>query len=260
MKVGYLGGVAALGIAIVTPYVSAEDSPAREITLVGCVMHETEYRDTYGPGRSGPRGPGIGGRDEYMLVDAQEVTPGSPITVDPAAPCPPVVRAGFPTSYELTGPQEKSVAGFVGRRVELTGIQKRAKVEPVGTSGIRRPTGGFDPLGHELHVFEVEIASVREPSPALAAAPPAPAPPAPAPIPETELAEAAPAVQAPPPVEAPAPQPQVAAPPARPYEEAPRQVAQAELPRTAGPLPFTWLIGLLSLVVAAGIRTFALHR
>jgi hypothetical protein len=33
----------------------------------------------------------------------------------------------------------------------------------VGTSGLRQPTGGFDPLGHELHLFEVEVNSVGEP-------------------------------------------------------------------------------------------------
>ena len=54
----------------------------------------------------------------------------------------------FPTAYELTGSREEEIAEYVGRRVVLTGIRKEADVQPVGTSGILRPTGGFDPLAN----------------------------------------------------------------------------------------------------------------
>jgi len=191
-----------------------------------------------------------------MLVDAHEITPGAPRPAEASAPCPPTPGT-FPTAYELTGPREEEVGPFLGRRVEVTGIQKEADAEPVGTSGILRPTGGFDPLGHELHLFEVELAAVREVT-ALAAAPLA------APEPEApEVAEAEPvapelevaAEPAAPEAEIaaePAPEPQVA-------EEAPR-VAEAQLPPTASPLPLAGLIGLLSLGVAAGIRAVRRRR
>jgi hypothetical protein len=152
------------------------DLEARPITLVGCVMREHVYRDMYGPGLSGPRGAGLGGRNEFMLVDARELnapdaTAAANAAIAPAndtAACPPAPGT-FPLAYELTGSREEEVRPFLNRRVEVTGIRKEAHSKPVGTAGIMRPAGGFDPLGHELHLFEVEVESVREPQ--FAAAP-----------------------------------------------------------------------------------------
>jgi hypothetical protein len=263
----------------------AVDDEAHSVTLVGCVMRESDFRDMYGPGQSGPRGPGIGLRNEYMLVDAHEVVPSgsNPGVVETTGTCPPA-PGGFPTAYELTGPREKEVTPFLGHRVELTGMQKRAKTRAVGTSGLREPTGGFDPLGHELHLFEVEVASFHDVAAAPAAAAavtPAPAPepaapaepvaaaPPPAPAPEAEVAAAPPPAPAPPaeapvaaappapPAPEPAPAPQASTAQQAPPEP-PRQVAQAPLPKTASPLPLVGLIGLLSLSAAAGMR--ALRR
>ena len=289
MDLRYLIGGAALCMMVPTGYAIAQtdavDDQAHSVTLVGCVMRESDFRDMYGPGQSGPRGPGIGLRNEYMLVDAHEVPPSgsNPGVVETTGTCPPA-PGGFPTAYELTGPREKEVAAFLNHRVELTGMQKRAKTRPVGTSGLREPTGGFDPLGHELHLFEVEVASFHDvtAAPAAAAAvtpapapePVAPAPPVapaepvaaapPAPAPEAEVAAAPPPAPAPPaeapvaaappppsaPEPAPAPQPTAQQAPAEP----PRQVAKAPLPKTASPLPLVGLIGLLSLSAAAGMR------
>lgn len=239
--------------------------PEREITLVGCVMRESQYRDTYGPGLSGPRGPGIGGRNEYMLVDAREIAAGTPDVADAKA-CP-AAPGTFPTAYELTGSREGSLDAFLNRRVEISGIRKEATVRRVESSGNIRPTGGFDPLGHELHLFEVEIADFREPTPALAEAPavtpapavvtPAPAPP-PVAIPKPEIAVAEPAPAAPTaPVEEPAPQ--VAATPPEEAVEPPRQAAavpRTTLPRTASPLPLVGLFSFLSLAAAAGLHVY----
>jgi hypothetical protein len=281
MDLRYLigGAVLCMGLPVssATAQTDAVDDEAHSITLVGCVMRESDYRDMYGPGQSGPRGPGIGLRNEYMLVDARVVAPSgsNPGVVETTGTCPPS-PGGFPTAYELTGPREKEVASFLGRRVELTGMQKRAKTRPAGTSGLREPTGGFDPLGHELHLFEVEVASFHEApvaaaavTPALAPAPEpvAPAEPVaaapPAPAPEAEVAAApppapaapaeAPVAAAPLPAPEPAPAPQTSATQQAPAE-APRQVAQAPLPATASPLPLVGLLGLLSLSVAAGMR------
>jgi hypothetical protein len=250
MAIRFLVGATIFWIALpVSNAIAQGREDERSITLVGCVMRESQYRDMYGPGLSGPRGAGIGGRNEYVLVDAHEVGAGAASTTNPGvtpssdtAACPPSPGT-FPTAFELTGSREEEVAPYLGRRVEVTGIRKEANARPVGTSGITRPTGGFDPLGHELHLFEVELESVREP--ALAAAPePAPAPP---------VAAAEPAPAPPPaPEPAPLPEPQAAAPPV-PEE----QIAQ-QLPRTASPLPLVGLLGLLSLATVAGLR--ALRR
>jgi hypothetical protein len=254
------------GVAITQDH----DQEERPITLVGCVMREHQYRDMYGPGLSGPRGAGIGGRNEYMLVDAREVSAAATTTtgtapVTTATNCPPAPGT-FPTAYELTGSREEELAPFLNQRVEVTGIQKEAHAKPVGTSGLMRPTGGFDPLGHELHLFEVEVESFREPAAAPAVAVAAEPPPAPEPAPEPAAAEPAPEVSAAP---APAPEPQAAPPVKTPAaaERAPveetveeTQVARTELPRTAGPLPVVGLAGLLSLAAAAGLRSLRRRR
>jgi hypothetical protein len=271
-------GATIVSIALPVTHALAQDrdSEERPITLVGCVMRESQFRDMYGPGISGPRGAGLGGRNEYMLVDAHEVTAAAGSTnpgvtqVGTAATCPPA-PGSFPNAYELTGSREDEVGQFLGRRVELTGIQKEANARPVGTSGVLQPTGGFDPLGHELHLFEVEVESFREPV-ALAAAPPAAETPAaaPAPVEQPPVAAAAPPaseVSAPAPAPEPEPAPQAAAPPApQPESPAPQPestVAAApvqELPRTSSPLPLAGLSGLLSVAAAAGLRSLRRRR
>jgi len=147
MSVRYLAGMAVLGIVLPAGDASAQTSRSeeREVTLVGCVMRESVYRDTYGPGLSGPRGPGIGVRNEYVLVEAREIPPGGPLPDDANAACS-AAGSTFPSAYELTGSREEEIAEYVGKRVVLTGMQKEARVRPVGTSGsgIVRPTGGFD--------------------------------------------------------------------------------------------------------------------
>ena len=266
MKTRHIIAIAALTIAFPVAHAFAEREDAREITLIGCVMYESEFRDLYGPGRSGPKGPGIGLRDEYVLVDAHELTSASQVTTQDLAPCPTAPGVSPANAYELTGSNEKEAAAYVGRRVQVSGVRKAANVETIG--GVLEPTGGFDPLGHELHLFEVELSSIQMPETRTAAAtettttttttttaPPPPVVEQPA-QPETPppVAEVAPA-PAPAPAPTPAPvtrAPQTAAAP--PPQEQPRQVAQAQLPRTASPVPLIALIGLLSLVAAAVLR------
>src|SRR6266550_17778 len=267
MDVRYLvGGVA---LCMLVPFGSAnaqtdtERQQARPITLVGCIMREADFRDMYGPGRSGPRGAGIGLRNEYMIVNAQEIGAAGSGVTETTGTCPPEPGT-FPTAYELTGKRESEAAPFLNRRVQLSGTEKAAKVRPVGTNGLRQPTGGFDPLGHELHLFEVEIGSINEapavraeapiaaPAPAAEPEPVAPAVEAAAPAPEPVAPEPAPAPEvAAAPEPAPAPAPEAQAP-----QEPPRQIAAAELPRTSSPIPLVGLMGLLSFLTGAGMSFF----
>jgi hypothetical protein len=265
MKTRHIIATAALTMAFPVAHAIAEREDAREITLVGCVMYESEFRDLYGPGRSGPKGPGIGLRDEYVLVDAHELTSASQITTQDLAPCPTAPGVSPANAYELTGSNENEAAAYVGRRVQVSGIRKAANAETVG--GVLEPTGGFDPLGHELHLFEVELSSIQVPEARTAAASetttttttttqtaeaPAPAPAVEQPA-QPETPPPAAVAQTPPAPVTQAPQTAAAPPP----QEQPRQVAQAQLPRTASPLPFIGLIGLLSLAAAAALRLAA---
>jgi hypothetical protein len=199
--------------------------PEAPITLVGCVMRETDYRKANESGRGGPAATGIGLGNEFVLVNASKVASGATPPAS-AGECG-VSAAG--QAYELTGNRERELAKFVARRVEITGTLKEAKTT-TGPAGEAKPTGGFDPLKQDLKLFEVEVASFREVPAQSAAAPPAPAP-----------ARQEPA----PPAAAPAqPEPQPSPSPA------PRQ----RLPRTASPLPLAGLIGLLSLASGLALR------
>jgi hypothetical protein len=204
---------------------SAQKSVQQEgpITLVGCIQRESDYRREHSSGRGGVAATGAGLGNEFVLVNASE--PGA---AGSSADC---SSTGAGEAYELTGSQEGKLRSFVGRRVEITGVLKKAELEPApaGTAGgsATRPTGGFDPLGQDLKLREVNIRSFRE-APARAAS-----------------ANAAPSAQ-----------PQAAAEPSssRPSQQTSAAGTRGQLPRTASPLPLAGLIGLFSLVGALGLR------
>jgi hypothetical protein len=188
-----------------------------QITLVGCLQREADYRKEHHSGRGGPVATGLGLKNEYVLVNAYPADSGANATVDCSA-------KGTGEAYELTGKRERDLAKFVGHPVEITGILKHARIDASG-----KATGGFDPIGQDLKLFEVNVTSFRGVANARAAAA------EPAPAPESVVAQA------------------------NPNEPAPQQRgtsgAQRELPKTAGPLPLTGLIGLLSFAGALGLRS-----
>jgi hypothetical protein len=215
------------------PTTQANKQPETPVTLVGCVMRETDYRKAADSGKGGPVGTGLGRGDEFVLVNATKASGGG------SAAAPADCSSATPTgeAYELAGSREKDLGQYVGRPVEIRGTLKQAKTT-TGAAGEPKPTGGFDPLKQDLKLFEVDVASFR-PLPAgrsAAANPPAAQAPSPAP----------PAAQP-----APAPQPAPATPPSQPSASAaPRQ----NLPRTASPLPLAGLLGLLSFVTGLALR------
>jgi len=187
-----------------------------QITLVGCLQREADYRKEHHSGRGGPVATGLGLKNEYVLVNAYPADPGINATVNCSG-------SGTGEAYELTGKREGDLAKFVGHPVEITGILKRARIDESG-----KATGGFDPIKQDLKLHEVNVISFRDAANARAAAA------GPAPAPESVVAQANP-------------------------EPAPRQTgtagARQELPRTAGPLPLTGLIGLLSFAGGLGLRS-----
>jgi hypothetical protein len=207
------------------------DSPAQPVTLIGCVQKESDYRKAHNIKKGGGLNMGIGDGDEYMLINATRVSGGVP-SVTTVGDC----TAGSGEAFELTGPKEEQFKNFVGKRVEVSGTQKRAKLAANG-----QPTGGSAPGGGELKLFEVEVASVREAVVATAQVRETPAPATTAPAPATTAP--APAVTAPPP--APAPTATAGERPAP---------ATTALPHTASPLPLFELASLLAFGGAYGVR------
>ena len=192
---------------------------AAQVTLVGCLQREADYRRAHDLGKGGTAGTGLGSGDEYVLVNASRVE-GSAAAA-PTADC---TSQGSGEAYELTGSREPHLRSLVGHVVQITGTMKEARTE-VGTTGTPRPTGGFDPLGKDLRLFELNVASFQEVTPAAPAEAQAPA------------TSTAPSTSS--------------APASRPTGTS----GQAnDLPRTASPLPLIGLIGLLSLTAAIGLR------
>ena len=201
---------------------------AGEITLVGCIQREADYRRQHDSGRGGVAGTGLGRGNEYILTNAMRMGSAAEIDMD----CGTIgATSGAPgEAYELTGEPEPTLEPYVGRKVAVTGMLKDADTEPVGTSGtdVATPEGGFDPIGQDLKLFELNVTSFSE----VTAAP--------------EPAAAAPAeVQ---------PQAEIAAAPAAAVQEP--AAREAELPRTASPASFAALLGLLSLGGALTLRMF----
>jgi hypothetical protein len=213
---------------------AASDSQSgTPITLVGCVQREADYRRAADAGRGGAAATGVALGNEYVLVNASNA--GAASSAGATADC---SAASGGQAYELTGKGEGDLERYVGKRVELVGMLKRGDSNtPVGTSGVTpdRPSGGFDPLGQDLRIPEVELTSVREFAAAPAAAPAA-VPPEPTPQAQTP---------------APQQQPERADPPVSP---------QIELPRTASPIPLAGLAGMLALGAAAGLRAYRRRR
>ena len=123
----------------------------QQVTVVGCVQPESEFRKAQDAGRGGAAGTGISVGNEFMLVNAS-VSKG--ISTD--------------TTYELTGANEGQVKSFVGKRVEIMGTLKAAETgsarRPTGGATAGRPPEGVDVASKDLRLRELEVSSVKEAS------------------------------------------------------------------------------------------------
>jgi hypothetical protein len=145
------------------PTAQAQPSPTtaapqeQQVTVVGCVVRESEYRRARDAGKGGVAGTGVGVGNEFVLTNASMAKTAES----------PVATAGTTTStaYELTGSNEKQAEQFVGRRVEITGKLKAAEVGAAGPTGgptAGKPPSGVDVTSKDLKLRELEIATVRE--------------------------------------------------------------------------------------------------
>lgn len=207
------------------------ESPATPVTLIGCVQRESDYRKEHNIKRGGGLNMGIGDGDEYVLINATRVSPGSA----PASTSADCSSSASGEAFEITGKGEEQFKAFVGKRVEVSGTQKKAKL---GANG--QPTGGSDPMHGDLKLFEVEVSTVKE---AITAA---------AQVQRTETP--AQTTTAPEPAPAPAPAPPPAPEPAPAPTATSGQAPTTTLPHTASPLALYELASLLFLGGAYGVR------
>ena len=148
------------------PQPGARPSMDEQVTVVGCVQRETDYRQARDAGRGGVAGTGVGAGNEFVLADASSASSTTASARPGSEPNAPTGTSGSAAmTYELSGPNEGQVAQYVGRRVEISG-----KVKPAETSASGQPTGGatagqpprgVDVASKDLKLRELEVTSVR---------------------------------------------------------------------------------------------------
>jgi hypothetical protein len=153
-------GAAVLGTAVLASTTSpqtptgATSSQAEQVTLLGCVQNESDYRRAQDKSRGGVAGTGVGVGNEFILANASMAKQG----LNPATPT-------ADAAYELTGPNEGKVKEFVGKRVEITGTLKAAETsasgKPTGGATAGPPPSGIDVTSKDLKLRELEVTSVK---------------------------------------------------------------------------------------------------
>jgi len=130
-------------------------APAQQVTIVGCVQKEADYRRAKNLGKGGAAGTGAGAGNEFVLISASTSPAGA---TQPA----PTGTAGAPAGsdeFEVTGANEGQLESFVGKRVEIVAKLKAAETKATGTTG-----GATEavPGSRDLKLREAEVISVKE--------------------------------------------------------------------------------------------------
>jgi hypothetical protein len=122
----------------------------QQVTVVGCIVRESDYRKAADAGKGGVAGTGVGAGNEYILTNASMSTGAAGSAVGTAGTL-------ATTAYELTGSNESNAQQFVGQRVEISGKLKPAEVGAAGPTGgptADRPPSGVDLTSKDLKLRE----------------------------------------------------------------------------------------------------------
>ena len=99
----------------------------KEVTLVGCVEFEQDYRKRMAAGRGGVLGSGVGATDEFVLTNVRPGQSEVGTTGRAGRGAAPATMPGAGGGvYTLTGPQEQNLKRDVGRQVEVVGTIENA--------------------------------------------------------------------------------------------------------------------------------------
>ena len=147
---------------------------AQQVTIVGCVQREADYRRANNLGRGGAVGTGAGVTNEFVVINASMAggasagamtgtATGTATGTTGTAGASPAAGAG--QAYEVSGENESQLEQYVGKRVEIVAKMKAAETGPAGATGgatAGRPPTGVDVTSPDLRLKEVEIVSVKE--------------------------------------------------------------------------------------------------
>jgi hypothetical protein len=124
-KLVALGGAVALALAIPAGAQTheAHNPPSArnngyEVSVIGCLMLEKDYRADLNAKKGGPLASGAGQSNEYVLVKAKPAAANGERQTRTEA----VATAGQQGDYMLTGKPETELKAALGRQVEVVGI------------------------------------------------------------------------------------------------------------------------------------------
>jgi hypothetical protein len=137
----------------------------QQVTIIGCVQREADYRRAKDAGRGGVAGSGVGAGNEFVLVNASMSSESERASASASpAETPTGTAGGAGKAFELTGPNEGQLEQHIGRRVEITGKLKPAEAGASGPTGgptAGTPPSGVDVTSKDLKLRELEVTSVR---------------------------------------------------------------------------------------------------
>jgi hypothetical protein len=149
-----------------------DHTAAQQVTIVGCVQREADYRSANNLGRGGAVGTGVGVGNEFVLINASMSTSmtstagaATGTTTGTAGTAGGAATAGAGQAFEVSGEKEAQLEQYVGKRVEVVAKLKAAETGPAGTTGgatAGKPPTGVDITSPDLRLKEIEIVSVRE--------------------------------------------------------------------------------------------------
>lgn len=130
----------------------ASGAKANEVTVIGCLQREADFRAITSSGRGGVLGSGVGVNDEYVLSDARPADTNRNSRMRPRASAPSesaaVGTSGNARHFSLTGKLEDNLLRDVGRLVEVVGTVEEATDSdrlPRLTISVWHPVGDFCP-------------------------------------------------------------------------------------------------------------------
>ncbi len=102
-----------------------------EVTVIGCVELETDYRKRMTAGRGGVLGSGVGAADEFVITNIRPSASDSPRGTAGGGS-----RGAAATSgggvYSLTGPLEANLKREINRQVQVVGVIENAGKSSTG--------------------------------------------------------------------------------------------------------------------------------
>lgn len=135
------------------PTAQASQAKGRQVTLIGCVEPEKDYRARLNAKSGGPLASGLGQSNEYVLSSSRSAPANGTSETRQEA----VATAGLAGDYLLTGKPETELSKAVNREIEVVGVveefraNKNAKEDrdrlPRLAISTWHPVGDYCPAG-----------------------------------------------------------------------------------------------------------------